>query len=124
MKSIHLVCCSWGDKTAKHLSGDIAWDRNNIIAGIMEGRSSVSGHRILCEELTPDERRVSRGFAKLSRGYKRAFALKYVFCNLAPPPVGTFWTNRQMAKILSINPDAFRTRVDRARREIQRLEFA
>lgn len=123
MPDIHLIASSWGVKVAKSLSGEEGWDRNNIILGIGLSRGTVQSHTVLFAELTGDEQRVQRGYLKLSRGLKKAFGMKYVGSILFPHEDGHYWTNREMARALSLNMEAFKQRVKRARAEIARNEF-
>jgi len=124
LSDIHLICCAWGDITAKQLDGDNAWDRNNIIAGIFEGGGDGRpGHRRLCQEMNPDEQRVQSGYLQLSRGLQKAFGMRYVIPTLIPHSDGHFWTNREMARTLSLSKDAFLQRVKRARTSIKRSQF-
>lgn len=124
MPDIHLIASSWGVKVAQSLSGEEGWDRNNVILGIGLGRGSKRSHKVLHRELTPDEQKIQRGYLKLSRGLQKALAMKYVLSVLVRHPDGHYWTNREMAKILSLSIDAFKQRVKRARDEIGRGEFS
>ena len=123
-QSIHLICCSWGVKYAKRLSGEIGWDSENILSrAAHSGGRGVPGHRILCEQMSPDEERVERGVNKLGEKLRDAMLAKYVMPNMADRSDGRGWQNVDMAKILGVPLNTFLDRVRRAKVEIKKWEF-
>ena len=123
-QSIHLVCCSWGVKYAKRLSGELGWDGENLLSRAAHGGGGgIPGHRILCGQMMPDEERVERGFNKLSERLRAAMLVKYVMPNMASRSDGREWRNGDMAKVLDIPLNTFLDHIARAKRSIKKSEF-
>lgn len=121
--NMHRLFGLWGDWHVKNTITEAGWSGVNLLHRICtEGHlasGGIPGHAILCREMAPDVQKVQRGVLKLSKHLRKAVVMRYC----APLKNGREWTNREMADALGLNPDAFRTRVDRARREVRRSEF-
>ena len=125
-QGIHLICCSWGVKRFILDSNSFGWDVENILekaarggGGGIPGSADLSVRMV---RMTPDERRVDRGYEKLSKKLQDAMWLKYVQSSI-PRDDDTEWTNRKLADILGVPMRTFTKRLDMAKRKIKVTEF-